>query len=404
MSKNIEKIYKNSIEQIVPDILDNILAQDVVPMEREDDIICQTIKNKKNPKRNRTFLCAISVAVAAIFLLFLHNRSVIETRIIIDVNPSFEVQLNKQGQVKKVIGINKDAQNILEKITFTDENLNNTIEKLIKTMDENGYFKNKTAVLVSVQNKQKNTALHIENTIKKQIKNLCKNSETNPIIYTQSIENNKEIQKVAQNYHISNGRATLIYKMLKKDNSWKIEDLSSMTIDELLDAAKKKDVKISEILEKNERKTTTQPKKEKTEKKKKKVTPSPDTKTKKKNAQQTDNTEIDVTIKPSKKEKKPDNKEDAKTNSEDAKEKKKDKEKKKENNSSPHDTGKTDHKNKENKREKKKPDEGKENPSVTPFNAPEKQSPEDKENKKEEHPPRDRRDDGDNKNKEHEKN
>lgn len=250
MSKNIENIYINSIEQIVPDVLDNILAQDVVPMEREDDIIGQTIKNKKTPKRNRTFLCAISVAVAAIFLLFLHNRSVIETRIIIDVNPSFEVQLNKQGQVKKVIGINKDAQNILEKITFTDENLNNTIEKLIKTMDENGYFKNKTAVLVSVQNKQKNTALHIENTIKKQIKNLCKNSETNPIIYTQSIENNKEIQKVAQNYHISNGRATLIYKMLKKDNSWKMEDLSSMTIDELLDAAKKKDVKISEILEK----------------------------------------------------------------------------------------------------------------------------------------------------------
>lgn len=403
MSKNIEKIYKKSIEQIVPNVLDDIFAQNVLPMEKEDDIICQGDKKKEKHKRNQIYLSAISMVAAAIFLLFLYDKTVVVTRIIIDVNPSFEVQLNKEGHVKKVIGINNDAQNILSQITFPDNNLKNTIEKLIRAINKNGYFKDKTAVLVSVQNNQINAAANMEKTIKKQIKNLCKNSDTNPHIYTQSIENNKEIQEVAQNYHISNGRATLICKILKKDSSWNIENLASMTIEELLDSVEQKGMKVSDILEKSKKKTVSnKTKNNKTKEKKNKVTPSPDVKTKKKNAQEIDTTKIDATVKPDKKEEKTDNSKNNTTKSKDNNKNKKDKDKKREKNPSSQDSDKTNYKDQEKKREKKKPDE--ENLSEAPFDDAEKRPPKDKEDLNEEHPTRDKRDGRDNKNGDHKKN
>lgn len=327
MSKNIEKLYEKAIDQVVPDVLDEILVQNIVPMEKEDAIICP-IKEQKSHKKNHTYLSFVGVAVAAMFLFFLYNRTVVETRIIIDINPSFEVQLNKQGQVKQVIGINKDAQNMLVQINFTDKDLDSTIKKLIETLDENGCFKEETAVLLSVQNKKEETALYMEKKLKKQIKQLCNNIETKPIIYTQSVGIDKEIQEVAENYHISQGRATFIYNMVKKDSTWKVEELASMTIEELVNSVKKKGVNISDILEKNDKtKETSTASKKDTKKNIIKPTSTPH-KNIKENDKKQEKDIINATKKPSQKKKQQDNNYDDKITSEDENDKKQNQDKK----------------------------------------------------------------------------
>lgn len=409
MSKNIEKLYEKAIDQVVPDVLDEILVQNIVPMEKEDAIICP-MKEQKSHKKNHTYLSFVGVAVAAMLLFFLYNRTVVETRIIIDINPSFEVQLNKQGQVKQVIGINKDAQNMLVQINFTDKDLDSTIKKLIETLDENGCFKEETAVLLSVQNKKEETALYMEKKLKKQIKQLCNNIETKPIIYTQSVGIDKEIQEVAENYHISQGRATFIYNMVKKDSTWKVEELASMTIEELVNSVKKKGVDVSDILEKNNKTKETNSTSKDTKKNITKQTSTPDKNTKENDKKQEED-KINATKKPSQKKKQQDNNNNNdKTTSEDEKDKKqnndkKDKQqnrdKKKDKILSTSNPDKSDYKDDDNR---KKEHEGeKENHPTTPPSDTEEHPERGKHNGTEEHQDQGRRDGQDGRDTDHRK-
>lgn len=260
MLKSIEERYENAIEQMVPDRLDDILAQDIVPMQEEDEIVHQET-NSKNKRRQGAYISVVGVAVAAMFLLFLYNKNLVETTITIDVNPSFEIQLNKEEEVKSVIGINEDGKKIVEQAEFKDKNLKHTVETLMQVVEKNGYFKKKSAVLVSVQNKEEEAAQGMEKKLKKQIKKTLESSETKPKVYAQLVRPDKEIEEVAKSYQISKGRATFICNMIKKDCEWKLEELGSMSIEELISCAKEKGVKVSEILEK-------QPKKEQAKKQK----------------------------------------------------------------------------------------------------------------------------------------
>ena len=249
MTKKVEELYEKAMEQITPNVLEEILEQKVVPMKEEDSILAQ---GERKEKKIGMYVSILGVAVAAMLLFALYNRSVVETCITIDVNPSFEIQLNKKQKVKKVIGINDDAKKIIKKADLEDKNLDNTMEKLMDAMDEDGYFDKNAAVLVSVQNKKIKTAQNIEKKVQKKMNQLCENRTKTPVVYTQSVREDKEVTAVAKDYCISKGRATFICNMVKKNQEWKVEDLASMTVEELVGAVKKKGEKVSEILEKDE--------------------------------------------------------------------------------------------------------------------------------------------------------
>lgn len=255
MSKQIDKMYEKAIEHITPDILNNILEHEIVPMTEVDDIIRQdkTKINIKNEKRVSPIIGMIGMVVAAMFLLFIYNRQLVDTVITIDVNPSFEIQLNKKEEVKKIIAINEDAKKIIKQADISDKKLEVVIEELIVIMQDTGYLKQEAAVLVSVQNKNKDIVQSMKAKIEGKIKNICKEEQIEPVILTQSMEKDKEVEGVAEDYHISKGRAKFICNMAKEGDDWTVEQLASMTIEELVTSAQEKDVNISDILEKQEK-------------------------------------------------------------------------------------------------------------------------------------------------------
>lgn len=249
MLKSIEQRYESAIKQMTPDLLEHILSQDIIPMKEEDEIIQQS-SNNKSRKRQVAFLSAMGVVAAAVFLMFFINRNIVVTSISLDVNPSFEIQLNKKDEVKRVIGVNTDGKKVVEQAGLKDKNLEETIEELMLVLEHNGYLKSESAVLVSVQNKKEENAQNIEKKLKKQIKEICDNSPNKPKVYAQLVGEDRKVEEIAKSYHISKGRATFIYNMVEKNSEWKVEELASMSIEELVKSAEEKGVKVSEILEK----------------------------------------------------------------------------------------------------------------------------------------------------------
>ncbi|CDE45095.1 putative uncharacterized protein [Clostridium sp. CAG:411] len=245
MSKKIEDMYVHAMEQITPDVLDTVLQQ----KERQTDYSYVPQQPMTKKRRIAPLTSLAGIAIAAVFFLFFYNKLAIETIVTIDVNPSFEVQLNRQGEVRKITGVNKDGKEIVDQLTHKSKNLNTTIDSLLTQLDKKGYFSEKTAILVSVQNKQEKTATAVEKTVKKHMKQVCKQQNQNAVIYTQLVSTKKEITEVAKKYNISTGRATFIYNMTKTNADWNVDDLASMTIEELVSSVKKKGVTVSDILE-----------------------------------------------------------------------------------------------------------------------------------------------------------
>ncbi len=245
MSKKIEDMYVHAMEQITPDVLDTVLQQE----ERQTDYSCIPQQSMTKKRRIAPLASLAGIAIAAVFFLFFYNKLAIETIVTIDVNPSFEVQLNRQGEVRKITGVNKDGKEIVEQLTHKSKNLNTTIDSLLTQLDKKGYFSEETAILVSVQNKQEKTATAVEKAVKKHMKQVCKQQKQNAVIYTQLVSTKKEITEVAKKYNISAGRATFIYNMTKTNADWNVDDLASMTIEELVSSVKKKGVTVSDILE-----------------------------------------------------------------------------------------------------------------------------------------------------------
>ena len=154
MSKKIEDMYVHAMEQITPDVLDTVLQQ----KERQTDYSYVPQQPMTKKRRIAPLTSLAGIAIAAVFFLFFYNKLAIETIVTIDVNPSFEVQLNRQGEVLKITGVNKDGKEIVDQLTHKSKNLNTTIDSLLTQLDKKGYFSEKTAILVSVQNKQEKTA------------------------------------------------------------------------------------------------------------------------------------------------------------------------------------------------------------------------------------------------------
>lgn len=246
MARNIEEIYEKAIEQTKPDLLETILEQKVEPMDEVDEIVKQEdITERKKGKKIVAFSSVVGV-VAAVFILFVLYRPVwIDTTVTIDVNPAFEMQLDKKDIVKKAIGVNEEAKEILEQTQITGLDIEEATDKISVILVKEGYVKKNSVVLVSVEGTKEEQIQDMKERVKLRIEESCKSKQ--PVVLTQSMKKEENMEKVAKEYGISKGHAALICNMEKEDKEWTVEQLASMTVEELVTSAEKKGVLLDDI-------------------------------------------------------------------------------------------------------------------------------------------------------------
>ena len=106
----------------------------------------------ENSKQNFLFKYA---AVAAVFLLFVllpfakpaittsfSNILQIDSYLVVDINPSIELGLDKSNHVKSVSALNKDANSILFNQSLIGKSVDYALEQIMKAAIELGYLKN----------------------------------------------------------------------------------------------------------------------------------------------------------------------------------------------------------------------------------------------------------------------
>lgn len=262
----IERKLNQTILNIVPDSLDNILAR---CEEREGFENMNLVKKKEDKKeliekKKTNFWIPKLAGALATFAICLFgifgfaqyqdtNKSV-DSIIDFDVNPSIEIKTNKKEEIIEVNALNDEGKIILEGMDLEKVDLDVGVNAIIGSMLKNGYITEaQNSILVSVKNNDEAKAKELEERISKEIDALLGAKNIEGSVLSQMYNDDDEIEKLAKENNISEGKANLISKVLKsemkdsKGNLYTFESLAKLSINELNLLLNSKNVVLSEV-------------------------------------------------------------------------------------------------------------------------------------------------------------
>lgn len=236
-NKKVDTGLKRAIENITPDIYENIISVTVRKMRVHDHITMQT-----TPTVKRSF----SFQIATVFVLFVmvigffigwSQIFQVYGVVDLDVNPSIELNINRQNRVIKANALNLDGTLILSNLILRNVKLENAIDAILGSMTQKGYLTTpEDTILVTVLMNEDNKAQKLENSILIRIDQYF-STQSAPKIYSQSLRNQPALKAPASDYQVSRGMMNLVQTVLLHNPEYTVEDLLNLPIRQLYQLA-----------------------------------------------------------------------------------------------------------------------------------------------------------------------
>lgn len=144
----------------------------------------------------------------------------ITSSIVLDINPSLKIELNKENKVINLIGLNEDGKKVIIN-DYKGKVLNEVIKSILEKSFSLEYLKDDTTILVSVDGTYK--ADDLKTIISEYLESKSIKGE---VIIPTITESSKEI---ASKYNITESKASYLEEIIK-DTSLKIEDVKDMSV------------------------------------------------------------------------------------------------------------------------------------------------------------------------------
>ena len=202
-------------------------------------------------KRKNKSIFLLPVAACLLFALvfgLIYQESKVDSLIIIDVNPSIEMSLNKNEKVVDVEAVNEDAEAILSNLDLKKTDLNEAINEIVSAISEGGYLDGENnGILITVINDDTSKADNLRKTVVEDIDNALTLNKTFAQVVNQTVVVTDEVRKFANDNYISYGKAVFIMKLAEKDSTLNTADLVKMGIAEISVLVEEKNIDISDF-------------------------------------------------------------------------------------------------------------------------------------------------------------
>jgi hypothetical protein len=143
---------------------------------------------------------------------------------------------------------NDDGSLLLNDPDVKSKDLNTSIKNIFNSILQMGYMGNADdIVLVSVQSKNADSAVKLQNQITKDIIALLKETNTEALLLRQTILPDNKLKKLGAEYNISLGKSNLIRQMAACDSALNIADLAPLSLQELMQVIKEQEIELKEI-------------------------------------------------------------------------------------------------------------------------------------------------------------
>ena len=240
----IKKSLNRAVDQLPQPSLQKIMDTPVVKMEQMDTATRQEpLKNSWFHKlccpaqvRHVTAVCGclLFFFAAGIGGVYSYENILVDSIVDMDVNPSFELKINKNERVLSFTPLNEDAVQAAEGHTYKDWNVEDAVKDLYRIMEEKEYLTDdRRTVLISVENKNPNRVSQLQSQLSDCIRKTAEESKKTVRIVTQEKKKDQALNQTAQNYHISSGKLQFIRMMTAAYPDLDEKTLSKMSMEEL---------------------------------------------------------------------------------------------------------------------------------------------------------------------------
>ena len=211
---------------------------DVVNTVSSSDSPVSDKKKKRSPWIARGFFVAAAAAAAVVGTTFgvssYTASTAVASTVSIDVNPSIEIEVNKDRKVLSVIPKSEDAKEVVGNMDFKGADLEVAVNALLGSMISKGYLSEiANSILVSVDNADPATAADLQDLLMEEINEMVSSDTFTGAILGQTISNDEELTELAEKYGITLSKAQLIKQITTQNPTLKFEELVQLTINEL---------------------------------------------------------------------------------------------------------------------------------------------------------------------------
>ncbi len=158
--RELKKKIEQGFSELAPDMVETALE------EAGQQVLAHTAREPFQPRqtepgmrrnafqgrfRKRTLSACVGFAVVCLCFFGLIQQQQDAVAIVLDINPSIQVEVNGDYQVKRLSGLNEDGKSIVEKLEWQkDESLQDLLDVLIQDTVQKSYLDENGGILVSL--------------------------------------------------------------------------------------------------------------------------------------------------------------------------------------------------------------------------------------------------------------
>lgn len=243
--KKIEQRLCQAVREETPNLLPQILS--ARNMEKGTVIdMTQALQNqkKKHTVRNWAIAAAAALVLAVGGFAGYQYQFAVDTAVSIDVNPSIELEVNRQEKVLRATPLNDDAQTILDGMKLEGVNLKTAVNAVIGSMVQNGYFTDEVnSILLSVDNDDEAKRVALQEELTQGVNESLQQLSVNGTVFAQSLNSSAELKALAEQYGISEGKAYWVQMLTAADSTLSADVLAKLSINDLALLAEARNLK-----------------------------------------------------------------------------------------------------------------------------------------------------------------
>lgn len=233
----LESRLRTALEHAAPNDLEGVLSRCETG---KGTVIDMTNELQPKKKRNRWAPLAIAACLALVLVgggggYYYYSANAVASLVSLDVNPSIQLEVNKNEKVLSATPMNDDGAEILADMDLKGTQADVAMYAIIGSLLQHGYVDElANSILITVEDDDQARGEKLQQALTQQADAALANAQVNGSVLAQTLQNSQELTQKAQEYGISTGKAALIQAIVAGSNNTKtFEALVGLSINDL---------------------------------------------------------------------------------------------------------------------------------------------------------------------------
>lgn len=234
----LERRLRTALDHAAPNDLEGVLSRCETGKGTVIDMT-NAVETKKKTRRWAPLAAAACLALVLVgggggYYYYSANNAV-ASLVSLDVNPSIQLEVNKNEKVLSATPMNDDGAEILDGMDLKGTQADVAMYAIIGSLLQHGYVDElANSILITVEDDDQARGEKLQQELTAQADAALANAQVNGAVLAQTLQNSEELSQKAQEYGISTGKAALIQAIVAGSNNTKtFEDLVGLSINEL---------------------------------------------------------------------------------------------------------------------------------------------------------------------------